>query len=288
MCNTSKFTIKDLQERYPNEDACLNKIFDLRFKDLKACPKCAVANPKFYRVKGRKCYECKDCLYQIYPMAGTVFENSTTDLTIWFHIIFLFACSKNGVSAKEIQRQTGVTYKCAWRLGHCVRKLMDEGSIFLEGVVEVDEALIGGRKKGKRGWGAEGKTTLFGMVEKGGKAKIKTVDGRSKEIILPIIISTIVAGSTINSDEYRGYNDLCQLGFEHKKVNHSHYQWKNGDCHTNSIEGFWSNLKKSLLGTHTQVSKKHLQNYLNEFSFRYNNRKGVVIFDEMLNMLSKI
>ena len=282
MCNSTKFTIQDLHKQYPNEDACLDKIWNLRFGKMDACPRCAVASPKFYRLKGRKGYQCGDCLFQIYPMAGTVFENSTTDLTIWFHIIFLFASSKNGVSAKEIQRQTGVTYKCAWRLGHCVRKLMNEGDVILTGIVEVDEALIGGRRKGKRGWGADNKSCLFGMIEEGGKVKITKVSGRTKEIILPIIEHSITQGSTIYSDEYKGYNNLSSMGFDHHKVNHSRYQWTDGNVTTNSIEGFWSNLKKSLFGTHTQVSKKYLQNYLNEFNFRHNNRKGVVMFDAIL------
>lgn len=283
MKKAQKFTIKDLQTQYPNDDVCLQKLFDLRYGEMEACPSCGVVQPEYLRVHKRKCFQCSDCLFQIYPMAGTPLENSKTALTTWFHIIFLFACSKNGVSAMEIMRQTGVTYKCAWRLGHQVRKLMDEGQITLQGIVEADESLYGGKAKGgKRGWGAEKKTTVFGIIERGGKVITKTVKGRAKEIILPIIGSSVILGATIFTDEYKGYRDLTVLGYDHATVNHSKYQWAKGAVCTNSIEGFWSNLKKSLAGTHTHVSAKYLQNYLNEFNFRHNNRKGAVMFGTIL------
>lgn len=285
MSNSAKFTIKDLQKQFPNDDVCLEKLFDLRYGQMLGCPKCAVSTPKYYRVKNRKCFQCNDCLNQIYPMAGTIFEGSTTALTLWFHTIFLFASSKNGVSAKEIQRQIGVTYKCAWRMGHCIRTLMDEGDIMLEGIVEMDESLFGGKGKGKRGWGAENKTCMFGVIEKGGKIKVQTVAGRTKEVILPLIVSTVMVGTMIHTDEYKLYNVLGEMGYGHESVIHSRFQWRTGDCHTNSIEGFWGNLKRSLKGTHTFVSPKHLQKYLNEFNFRHNNRKGTVMFEEMIKRL---
>lgn len=286
MCKKNKFTIKDLNRLFPDDDACLQKLFDLRYGEMEACVNCGVAKPVYQRVRKRKCYQCDDCLYQIYPMAGTPFENTKTALTTWFHIIFLFACSKNGVSAMEITRQTGVTYKCAWRIAHQVRKMMDEGEISLQGIVEVDESLYGGRAKGgKRGWGADKKTCIFGMIERGGKVITTTVKGRTKEILLPIIGSSIIAGTTVFTDEYKGYKDLASVGYTHATVNHSKYQWSNGNVSTNSIEGFWSNLKSSLAGTHTYVSSKYLQNYLNEFNFRHNNRRGVVMFNAILNQL---
>lgn len=286
--STPKFTIADFNKFYPTNEACLQKLFDLRFGDMKKCPnpKCGKDNPKYYKVKTRAVYECGTCGHNIRPTAGTIFHKSSTPLTSWFFVIFLFANSKNGVSGKEIERQIGVSYECAWRIGHKVRELMDEGDIMLEGIVEADESLYGGRAKGgKRGWGADKKSCMFGMIERGGKVKIKKVDGRRKEIILPIMGAMLIAGATVFTDEYKGYRDLTAMGFEHDTVNHSAYQWKKGDVHTNSIEGFWSNLKSSLAGTHTHVSAKWLQNYLNEFNFRHNHRKGVVMFDAILGMV---
>lgn len=287
MCKKTEFTYKDFDRQYPNEDACLQKLFDLRYGNMEACVNCGVTQPVYHRVRKRKCFQCDDCLFQIYPMKGTPMENSKTSVLTWFKIIFLFACSKNGVSAMELKRHTGLTYKCAWSIGHKVRKMMDEGQISLQGIVEVDESLYGGKARGgKRGWGAEKKTCVFGMIERGGKVITTTVKGRAKEIILPIIGSSIIAGSTVYTDEYKGYRSLNEQGYQHATVNHSNYQWKNNSVYTNSIEGFWSNLKKSLAGTHTHVSAKYLQSYLNEFNFRHNNRKDVVMFDAILNGLN--
>lgn len=250
---------------------------------MEACPKCATI-ARFYRLKKRKSYECGDCSYQIYPMAGTIFEGSTTSLSLWFYAIYLFSVSKNGVSAKELGRSLGVTYKCAWRIGHKIREAMiDNSGYLMSGVIEVDEALIGGKERGgKRGWGAGRKTCLVGIIERGGKVKITPVTSRNRETIFPLINQNVEKGSIINTDEFRGYNTLQEEGYEHRKVIHSRYQWAMGDDHTNSIEGYWSNLKKSILGTHTYVSQKHLSKYLAEFDFRHNHRKNINMFEAIL------
>lgn len=278
--NFSEFT-----KTFPDEEACMDHLYALRYNDLKICPKCGKA-VKFYRVKDRKCYECGSCAYQLYPMAGTIFEGSTTDLRKWFFAIFLFSTSKNGISSRELSRTLGVTLKTGWRIGHQIRKLMkDDGEVF-RGIVELDESLVGGRAKGKRGWGAENKTCVFGIVERGGKVRTKVVPNRSKNILFPIITSCIIAGTTIFTDEFNTYKTLNVEGYTHEKVVHSKYQWTNGDCHTNSLEGYWSNLKKSILGTHTWVSVNHLQAYLDEFSFRYSHRKND-IFEEIMKRLAE-
>ncbi|MFL5809789.1 MAG: IS1595 family transposase, partial [Flavisolibacter sp.] len=273
MKNKEKFTIADFQKRYPNDDACLDQIMKLRYSSMDGCPGCGVAGAKFYRVKSRKCYECGECAKQIYPLAGTVMQGSNTKLTLWFFAIYLFASSKNGVSAKELQRQLGVTYKTAWRMGHMIRVLMGDNQMPLKGIVEIDETLFGGKARGgKRGWGAEKKTCLFGMMERNGRVKVIAVPNRQHETLIPIITSNIYYGAMIHTDEYKGYGALSAYGYGHKKVVHSKFQWANGDVTTNSMEGYWSNLKKSIFGTHTYVSPKLLQNYLNEFDFRHNNR----------------
>lgn len=285
MDKTKKFTFKDFLERYPNDDACLEAIFKIRYGDLECCPKCAVANAKFYKMKNRRCYACGECGYHIYPTAGTIMYSSQTKLTSWFYAIYLFTVSKNGVSAKELQRQLGVTYKCAWRIGHKIRQMMAKDESKLSGKVEIDESLIGGKGEGKRGWGAENKTCMFGMMQRDGNVKTIMVDSRHRNVLIPLISKHVVEGSTIYSDEFRVYRVLVTYGYNHQSVIHSKYQWTNGDCHTNSIEGYWSNLKKAILGTHTFVSKKWLQSYLNEFDFRHNHRKEKNVFDVMLSKL---
>lgn len=281
-----KFTIQDFLKRYPNDDVCLDQIFKMRYASMDGCVSCGISGAKYYRVKSRKCYECGECGHQLYPLAGTVMHGTNTKLTLWFFAIYLFASSKNGVSAKELERQLGVTYKTAWKMGHLIRVLMGSNEEPLKGIVQIDETLFGGKAKGgKRGWGAAKKTCLFGMMERDGRVKVLAVPNRRTETLIPIITANINPGTTVHSDEYKGYGRLPDYGYGHESVIHSKFQWKNGDCHTNSIEGYWSNLKKSIFGTYTYVSPRHLQSYINEFDFRHNNRKEGIMFDTILSSL---
>lgn len=135
-----KYTINDFHLEYPSEDVCLDKIFQKRFFTMKECPKCK-KDTKFHRVTKRRCYACKNCGFQLHPTAGTVFHHSPTPLKMWFYAMFLFSTSKNGVSAKELQRHLGVTYKCAYRIGQQIRKLMD-GSPFYPSYFTGKEARV--------------------------------------------------------------------------------------------------------------------------------------------------
>jgi transposase len=276
-------------ELYPNDDVCLEAVFNMRYEQdesgNRVCDTCGTRT-KYHRVKKRKCYACSICRTQIYPLAGTIMDGSNTKLIVWFYAMYLFANSKNGISAKELQWILGVTYKTAWSISNKIRGAMGNiDNAPLTGLVEIDEALIGGKVTGgKRGWGAENKTCLFGMKERGGRVRIIAVKNRERETLFPIIRLNIEKGSLINSDEFRTYRTLPDEGYEHKTVIHSKYQWAQGDTYTNSIEGYWSNLKKSILGTHTYVSPKHMQKYLDEFDFRHNHRNES-IFEEVLKKI---
>ena len=241
--NAPKFTFAQFLKRFPNDDVCLQYLFDKRFGNMTHCPECE-EQTKFHRVQKRKCFTCQRCGHDIYPMAGTIFENTRTPLTSWFFAVFLFANSKNGVSAKELQRQLGVTYKTAWRIGHQIRSMMDSGKdVFMEGKVELDETLMGGRKRGgKRGWGAD-KPCVFGMVErkttddKGkvlnpGKVKTVVVPDRKAKTLLPIIVESVSEDATVYTDEFSGYNKLHREVETHDTVNHGSYEWVRGDVHT--------------------------------------------------------
>lgn len=149
---TEKFTISDFLKRYRTYSACLDEIFKLRYGSIGGCMKCGVAGAKYYQVNKRQCYACGECGHHVYPLAGTVMHGTRTKLTLWFFSVYLFSTSKNGVSAKELQRQLGVTYKQAWRMGHLVRVLMGDNRMPLSGIVQLDETLFGGKAKGKRGW----------------------------------------------------------------------------------------------------------------------------------------
>lgn len=283
MKTNNKFSLREFLKKYPTEDVCLDTMFRLKYGKMPCCPKCAVVDAKFYRVKNRRSFECGECGYQIYPMADTVMQNSVIPINLWFYALFLFVNSKNGISACELQRVLGVTYKTAWKMGHRIRKAMGSGvHPPLLGVIEVDETLIGGKAEGKRGWGADNKTCLFGMVERNGKIRVFPVDNRKGETLMPIINENISKGSIINTDENRVYKLLNPEDFKHLFVNHSKRQWAVGDKHTNTIEGYWSHFKKSILGTHTFISRQHLQKYLDEFNFRYNNRNAECVFEELV------
>lgn len=186
--------------------------------------------------------------------------------------------SKNGVAAKELERHLGVTYKCAWRIAKQIRLLMIEDSTPLIGkeIIEADETYIGGIRKGKRGRGAEGKTPMFGVVERKGSVKAKVIPNVKQVTLMPLVESMVSPNSVITTDESNSYNKVKSLGHLHETVRHGRGEYVRGDVHTNTIEGFWSQFKRSVHGTFHAVSPKYLQTYLNEFSFRYNHRTSVL------------
>lgn len=276
----TKFTIKDFNTQYPDDNACLQSVFQNRYGKLKVCPSCE-KNTRFYKVAKRKCYACQFCGHQLHPLSDTIFHKSETSLKTWFYAIFLFSNSKNGVSAMELQRQTGVTYKCAWRICKQVRFLMTQGNEPLQGVVEMDETYVGGVRPGKRGRGAEGKTPVFGMVERKGKVRAVVVSDVKTKTLMPIVLSSVKKGAVISTDEGNNYNRLKENCYEHGTVKHGKGQYANGMFHSNTIEGFWSQLKRSINGTYHAVSRKYLQAYVDEFSYRYSNR-GLALFPLMI------
>ncbi len=183
--------------------------------------------------------------------------------------------SKTGVSAKELQRQLGVTYKCAWRIANKIRTLFIDDNEPLRNAVEVDETYVGGHIEGKRGRGAEGKTPIVGIAERKGKIVATVTADVSSNTIMPIISRNVAIGTTVYTDEFTAYNRVAKMGFQHHTVNHGAKVYVDGMAHTNTIEGFWSQLKRSIDGTYHCVSPKYLQEYVNEFSYRYNKRNAL-------------
>jgi transposase-like protein/predicted RNA-binding Zn-ribbon protein involved in translation (DUF1610 family) len=269
------FTVQDFFRRFPDDDSCLDYLMKIRHGEALDCPKCGKSG-KFHRIRKRPVYECAWCGHQVSPMVGTPFERSRTPLQKWFYAMYLFTTSRHGVPAKELQRQLGITYKAAWRMGHQIRKYMAEidGDDPLDGHVEVDETMLGGRRKGgKRGRGAPHKTTVFGMLERGGDITTRVIADVRRKTLEAHILEHIRSGARISSDELASYGYLYKRGYRHGVVNHSKEQWVKGQTHVNSLEGFWSMLKRSIRGTHIHVSRKHLPKYLGEFEFRYNTRR---------------
>ena len=277
-------TIQEFFKRFPNDGVCLAHVFVTKYGQNPTCPKCKRPG-KWYRLAKHPSYSCEWCGHHIHPCVGTPFERSRTSLQLWFYAIYLFTTSRHGVSAKELQRQLGVTYKTAWRMGHEIRKHMAkvDGNKPLDGHVEVDETYVGGHRPGKRGRGAEGKTIVFGMVERGGDLQTHVVPNAKRKTLEPLILENVKAGSQISSDEWGAYNHLTSKGYDHCTVEHGKEEWVDGETHVNTLEGLWSQLKRSISGTHVHVSKKYLASYLGEFEFRFNLRdKEAAMFPRLL------
>lgn len=269
-------TVQDFFKMFPDDDACLAHLFNVRFGDLATCPKCE-KETKFHRLAKEKAYACQWCGHHIHPMKGTPFEASHTPLQKWFYAMYLFTTTRHGVAAKELQRQLSVTYKTAWRMAHEIRKYMAivDGDPPMSGHVEADETFIGGRDlgRGKKAGPRGDKSVVLGLLERDGNVYTQHVHNTSGATLLPPILKRVAKGSKISTDKWRAYESLSMHGYDHGAVDHGRKEYVRDDVHTNSLENFWSQLKRSIRGTHIHVSAKHLQNYLGEFEFRFNRRK---------------
>ena len=269
-------TLRQFQDRFPTEESCLEHLMRTRYGERHDCESCGV-EAKFYRVKKRRSYACEHCGHQAYPTAGTPFHRTRTSLRDWFYVMFMFCSTRNGVAAKEVERQIGVTYKTAWRMCHEIRKYMAtvDGDEPMGGnghIVEVDETFMGGYDKG--GFGGKGKTVVLGMRQRGGDLVTRVVKDRRWDTLIPQITQFVLPETEIHSDELNGYRPLVTFNrYTHKKVNHSAKEYVSREGVTvNGIEGFWAQLKRGINGTHIHVSPKHLPKYLGEFEFRHNRR----------------
>lgn len=265
-------TRKDFDKRFPDDDACLEHLKIVRYGARLHCDKCG-KEATFYRAKARRSYACEHCGHQIYPTAGTPFHASRTSLKDWFYVMFLFCASRNGVAAKEVQRQIGVTYKTAWRMCHMIRLYMGyvDGDHPVGGAgsaVEVDKAFIGGVDP--RGTPND-KLVVLGMVERGGDVLARHIPDRHQLTVVPTVLENVKPGSRIMSDTAGVYDQLSD-DYVLQQVNHSRGEYVRGPVHTNTIESFWAMLKRGINGTYIAVSSKHLQKYLWEFEYRHNMR----------------
>lgn len=295
-----RYTVAEFNEEFPTDAACLEYIKEQRWPGgVTHCDKCDRPR-KHHRVTGRTAYACDHCGRHIYPLAGTVFHKSSTSLRLWFYAAYLMGSTRCGISAKQIQRETGVTYKTAWRIFHQIRTLMSDGDLQLEGpTVEVDETYYGGVRKygtGRPMRGDKKKTPVIAIVQRQGKVvaiAAKDVRGSS---LLGAIRKHVVPGSIIYTDELAGYDGIGAMRakdgsparFRHFRIKHGDRVYVRGHIHTNSVEGFWSLIKRGIGGVYHSVSKKYLQSYLDEYTFRYNRRHmGNQQFREILGRVSE-
>lgn len=281
-----RLSILNFHKQFPDNETCLKYLFQVRFGSP-TCPVCGKTGKYHYR-KGTAHYVCQCGNHQLSPKANTIFDHSSTDLVKWFFAIFLMSQSRNGVSAKELERSLDVTYKCAYRIGQQIRKLMKDNAHMLFGEVEADETAVGGKRRGKRGRGAEGKTIVFGALQREGKMNAAVVPNVKAKTLLPYLADNIAKGTKLMTDELKSYRKIAKmLNMEHDTVEHGARQYAKGNTHTNSIEGFWSQMKRSMDGTHHVISPKMLHAYVSEFQWRYNHRKSEAhLFDLLLGRVS--
>lgn len=292
-----ELSIREFLARFPDDEACLAHIMDVRFGGtVFDCPKCGVVDSTFHRLSGVRAYSCASCGHHVHPTAGTILQDTRTPLTSWFYAMYLFATTRHGVSGKELQRQLGVTYKTAWRIGMQIRELTGKTEFhrLLQGHVEMDEAYVGGRVHGgKRGRGAENKTIVAGLVERdGGPTRAVVVPDVSTKSLRAVINENVVKGSTVSTDELRSYGLLTGDGYAHGTVSHGKKEYAVYDYrteknhHVNSVEGFWRLFKAAIRSTHVHISQKHMQRYLDEFTFRATHRARVNgMFDLLVGAL---
>ncbi|MHB8620543.1 MAG: IS1595 family transposase, partial [Chloroflexota bacterium] len=240
-------------------------------------------------------FECSSCSYQFTVTAGTIFHDSHLPLTKWFLATYIITESKKGISANQLKRMLAVSYKTAWYLCHRIRKAMqDESAELLDGIVKADETWVGGKArnmhkadKERRGIGGRGDrdhmTMVLGAVARGGDIRLK-VDKRADSATLRAFLGAVVAdnGEAIMTDEWSGYNGIEDEDTRHETVAHRSDEWVHGDVHTNTVEGVWSLFKRSIVGSYHQLSAKHLQAYLDEMAFRFNNRENRYLFRDTL------
>jgi transposase-like protein len=278
MAKSKAPTLRQFQDRFPTEDSCLDHLFQVRYGTDFDCPKCD-RPARYSRVKARRSYQCQWCAHQLYPTAGTPFDRTRTPLRDWFYVMFLFTTTRNGVAAKRVERELGVTYKTAWRMCSQIRAYMaaldsDDPIGGVGEIVEIDETLVGGVVRGKgQGPHLENKAIVLGMLEKGGELITRVVPSRREHHLRPIIQYHVLPGTSVYTDQSNSHQNLGECGYRHSRVNHKIHEYVGPMGETvNRLEGFWAMLKRGIVGTHIHVSAKHLPKYLGEFEYRWNMR----------------
>ena len=271
-------TLAEFTDYFCDEATCLKHYTEIRFGNGKYCPHCG--HMEIYRFKDGKRYRCAKCKQDFTIKTGTVFGESKLPLRKWFIAIYLLSTTSKGMSSVQVAKHVGVTQKTAWFMAHRIREAHRQNKGQLFGTIEADETFIGGLSKNMhkakrlaaiKGTGGFGKTPIFGMKSRGGEVRAQTVPSVGMVDLHKVIKETVVPGSTLYTDKWVAYRGLKDQ-FNHTTVDHMAKQYVVGDCHTNSIESFWALFKRGYHGVYHHMSRKHMQRYINEFTFRFNRR----------------
>jgi len=272
-------SIIDLLKAFPTEQDCINHLEALRWNGNVVSP--FDATSKVYKCAGNK-YKCKNTGKYFNVRTNTVFDNTKIELQKWFLALYVFSSHKKGISSHQLAKDIDVTQKSAWFMLHRLRYAFEHPNFkaTLTNVVEVDETFVGGESKNKhankkakneRGGTVSTKVPVIGILERGGDVIAKAIANTHKDTLLPEVFNNVEAGSVIMTDSYPAYKGLDKV-YTHLSVNHKIGEYVKGLAHTNNIENFWSHMQRGIIGIYHQVSSKHLQPYIDEFTLRYNTR----------------
>ena len=273
-------SIIELINFFDSEIKCAEYLSFQRWGDNPICPHCD--HDKVYSLTGKnKRYKCAGCRKHFSVRVGTIFEDSKIKLQKWFTAIWLVTSHKKGISSLQLGRDLNVTQKTAWFMLQRIRYALSyDFDNSLEGEIEADETYVGGKNKNRhankkhynpQGRNSESKSPILGLVQRGGVLVAKQVENVKADTLTPEIMNLVKHASTVYTDEWMGYNRLKKV-YNHLAVKHNQGEYVNGRIHTNTIEGFWSLLKRGIVGIYHFTSRKHLQRYVDEFVFRYNTR----------------
>ena len=298
--HNSATNLIDLFDKFGDEDRCRLYLEKLRWPCGVQCVRCE--SKKISRIKKRNQYHCDACNHIFSVKAGTIFHDSHLSLVKWFMAIFIISEAKKGISALQLKRTLHVTYKTAWYMCHRVREAVKDvdHSELLSGIVECDETFIGGKAKymhanvklrkgiSSSGYRTAGKTMVMGAIQRRGDVRLKVGNKPTKEELQAFIRAKIADEcEAIMTDDNKSYKGVADSNTRHETVDHMHKEYVRGDVHTNTMENVWSLFKRSIIGSYHQISVAHMDRYLDEFEFRFNNRGNPYLFrDTLLNLLT--
>ena len=290
-------TLQQAIKYFSNEQVCIDTVAKMRWPNGPECPACG--HKEHYYLKTQRRWKCKECYKQFSVKLGTIFEDSALGLDKWLAALWMLVNCKNGISSYEVARDLGITQKSAWFMMHRLRRAMQKGSLMKLGgdgsEVEVDETFIGGKarnmhldKRQRRitGTGGKDKTAVMGILERDSEVRTVVIPNRRKKVLQEEVQKHVAAGTALYTDALLSYDGLAN-DYAHKVIDHAE-AYVDGRVHTNSLENFWSLLKRGISGTYVSVEPFHLFRYLDEQSFRYNNRKEMNDADRFNLALSQI
>lgn len=283
--------ITKVLEEFGTQDECFKYLEQEKWQGVPQCPYCQ--SKRSTKRKNTFRHKCNNCNNSFSVLVGTIMEGTKLPLSKWFVAMCLMLHAKKGISSLQLSRDIGVNKNTAWYMQKRIRQAMNEDDIILKGIIEADESYIGGSlsnksyyKKKKLNYnksGMEHKTPVLGMIQRQGKIIVRVLEKAWGNEIKPILKASIDKSSQVITDGFGGYKDIDQYFEKHVKMNHSNYIRSIGQYHTNTIEGFWSTLKRAITGQYHKITAHHLQSYLNEIAFKYNHRKEENNFNLLIN-----